>query len=753
MSLFSVALSGLNTAQTGLATTSHNIDNAATTGYNRQVVMQATAGAIPTANGFIGQGVTVTTVQRQYDNYLYTQLVNSRSSAASLNTQYNQISQINNLLGDSTSGISPALTDFFSSLNSAASTPSDPAVRQDLLGKASSLATQINTVYQQMADQRSGLNDQISTAVTQINSYLNRVNDLNQQIIIAQNRSGGQPPNDLMDQRDQAVSELSQLVGVKTIAQGNTLNITLNSGQTLLSGTNVYPLSAVTSSSDPQSTVVAYSLPSPSGGTVSVEIPDSQISGGTLGGLVAFRQQLNSIQNQLGQFAVGLAMTMNGQQEQGLDLNSQSGQDMFALASTALRDGVENTGSAVVTTAPQSGITYTITYDGTNFSVKGSDGSTVSPSSTPTTVPSADGGVAYDDTTHTLSFNGFEIDVSGFSASTSTATATTPDTWTLQPYSLSAPSITASSTNPDAATMAEVTEHTDYRITNTGTGTPPVYTVTRESDGAQVYSGTLDANNSLTFHGVTLTFNGTPNSGDSWELQPYGLSGVPAISNTRNSANDAAAGVSGATLMSSYVDANQLQASDYHITYDGSQYTVTRESDGKQVFSGVPTPVGTDTGEISFDGLSVTITGAAAKGDSWELQPTRNIAGNLKLALSDPSQIALADASGGTTNGNNGLAMAQLQTAKVMGNGSLNLNEAYSRLVNNVGVQTQQIDSSLTAQNNLITQQTAAQQSVSGVNLNEEYVNLTQYQEQYQASAKIINVATTIFDTILGLNT
>ncbi|HEY0184841.1 MAG TPA: flagellar hook-associated protein FlgK [Rhodopila sp.] len=742
MSLYSLSLSGLNTAQAGLATTSHNIDNAATPGYNRQVVDQTTAGATPTANGFIGRGVLVTTIQRQYSNFLYSQLVNSQSTAAQLNTQYNQLTQVNDMLGDGSTGISPALTDFFSSLNSAASSPADPAVRQDLLGKTGSLVSQINTAYQQLQDQRNGLNDQITTTVAQVNSYLDRINDLNKQIVQAQNSSGGQPPNDLMDQRDQAVLELGELVGVKTYQQGNSINITLSGGQTLLSGTTEYKLSAVTSSTDPESTVVAYSVPTPSGGTVPVQLADDAVTGGSLGGLLAFRSQdLDVVQNQLGQFAMGLAMTLNSQQEQGLDLNGQPGKDIFGMSTPALRNGAGNTGSALVSSTPEKNVTYTVSYDGAGYTVTDSNGNTVPASATPTTVPSPDGGVAYDPASQTLSFDGFTIQVSG----TPGGTPATPDTWTVQPYSLQSPGITSSGSNAGAATLSGVDVPSDYKI-STSDGTN--FTVVRESDGKQVYQGTLDANNNLSFQGVTLNFNGTVNAGDSWELQPDGMSGPPAISDTRNAANDAAAGVPGAVLQSSYLDPNKFQASDYQIaTSDGVNYTVVRESDGSTVFNGVPN----SQGEIQFDGLSVSISGQAAAGDRWELQPMRDAAGYLTSTFTDPSQLALADAQGGTTNGNNGLVMAKLQTAKVLGGGTMNLNEMYSSLANTVGVQSQQVNSALTAQNNLITQQTSAQQSVSGVNLNEEYVNLTQYQEQYQASAKILDVANTIFDTLLGV--
>ncbi|WP_459618389.1 flagellar hook-associated protein FlgK [Bordetella sp. 2513F-2] len=548
MNLYNLAKTGLNAAQAGLETTSHNITNATTAGYSRQRVITSTAGATATGSGFFGRGVQVDTVARQYDSFLYRQLVGSQGSGAQLGEQYNQLSQVNNLFGDRTVGITPALAGFFSSLNSAASSPSDPAVRQDLIGTSESLVTQINSAYQELQNQREALNTQVSTTVQQVNSYLERINELNQQIVVAKGKTG-QEPNDLLDQRDQAVSELNQLVGIRYYEQGDSVNITLQGGQTLLSGTTVYPLEAVSSASDVGRTVVAYTLPAGSGNVISVELSDSEITGGKLGGLLAFRtDSLDAIQDQLGQFAIGLAMTLNAQHEQGLDLNGDPGGALFGLAAPA------------------------------------------------------------------------------------------------------------------------------------------------------------------------------------------------AIPNTGNAGNG--------SLQAEYVDANAIQASAYEIEFDGASYQVTRLSDNT-VYTLAPAADGT----ISFDGLTLSPGGVAAAGDSWTLQATRDAARDLEMLISDPTKLALADQDGGTSNGNNGLALAALQTAKVLGNGSMSLNEAFSQLVNTVGVQTQQLETAVTAQNTLITQHLTAQQSVSGVNLNEEYVSLTLYQEQYQASAKILDVASTVFDTLLGLRT
>lgn len=827
MSLYSLALSGLNTAQTGLEVTSHNIDNSATTGYSRQVVIQQTAGARATGDGFIGMGVQVTTIQREYDSYLSTQLRNSQSLASQYNTQYTQLSQIDSLLATSTdstsatlsSGIQPALTNFFSSLNAAASDPSNAADRQDMVGQTSSLVSQINLVYQQMENQRAGINTQLGTMVTQVNSDLDTINQLNQQISAAYGQSGGQPPNDLLDERDEAISDLSQLIGIQTYTQSNTntISISLTGGQPLLSGTTEYKLSAATSSSDPTTTALYYSIPGPNGSQTQVELQDSQVTGGSVGGLLAFRQQLNGIQDQLGEFAIGLAMTMNGQQEQGLDQNGNPGTDLFSLGSSSIVAGA-NSGTASLSMTAQSG-QYTISYDGSSYSVTDPSGNAVAV----TTSTDSSGNTV-------LNFNGFSVTVSG--GDDPRATATNPDTWTMQPFGMTTPTVTASSTNGQQNTSYNISyDGSAWQVTDSG-GNPVTATTTVNGDGTttlsfdgftvSVGSGTVatgdswtlqssgtgssitaastnastdptltassttsqaatltanavgsgdykiayngtsytvtdpsgnavtnasggttftpDADGNITFHGMVINVSGNAASGDSWQIDPDGMSQVAAISNTHNTST--------AALSASYVDANQLQASDYSITYTGgNSYQVTRQSDGT-VMNLSPD----SQGNLDFDGLSVSITGVPAAGDKWVLQPTRYAAGQLTSTLTDPSKLALADASGGSSNGNNGLVMASLQTSSVLGNGTLSLNGMYAQLVDNVGVQTQQLDSQLTAQNSLVTQQTSAASSVSGVNLNEEYVNLTQYQQQYQASAKILDVATTIFDTILGVS-
>ncbi|HAP28048.1 MAG TPA: flagellar hook-associated protein FlgK [Achromobacter sp.] len=555
MNLYKTALGGLNAAQAGLATTGHNINNATTVGYNRQRVMTSTAGAQATTNGYIGRGVQVDTVVRSYDSFLYKQLVGATGSGAQLQAQLDQVSQINNLFSDRTVGIAPGLTNFFTSMNTVASKPADPAARADLLGQANSLTTQIRSAYQEMQKQREGLNTQISTTVDQVNSYLTRIDDLNQQISVAAGKAGGSPPNDLLDQRDQAVMELNQLIGITTYEQGDKISISLTKGgQSLLSGNTIYPLQAVPSSADAGRTAIAYTLPAGTGKTIAVEMKDMEISGGKLGGLLQFRaSSLDLMQNQLGQMAVGLALSFNEQHKQGLDQGGNPGTDFFSIGS------------------PQ---------------------------------------------------------------------------------------------------------------------------------------------------------------------------GVP---NTQNKSN--------AQISGEFTNLANINAKDYEISFDGTNYQVVRMPEGSQVYNGPATgtpPTATLNLESEM-GLTLTINAPPQAGDKWSLSPTRDAARDINVLITDPDKVAAADADGGDANGKNALKLAQLQTSKVLSHGTMSINDMFAQVVNTVGVQTQQIKTAATAQVNLVKQTTAAQQAVSGVNLNEEYVSLSLYQEQYQASARIIDVASTIFDTLLGL--
>ena len=544
MNLSNLGLSGIQAAQNRLQTAGHNINNAATEGYNRQSVKVSTAGAQATGAGYVGLGVQVDTIERAYNNFLYRQLVDSQSKGAELGAYGTEITQVNNIMADRTVGISPALQKFFDGIQAVASSPADPAARQELLGRASSLVGQLNDTNAFLNDQRSNINTQVDTVVRQINSYVERVHDLNNRIVTAKAAGSGHAPNDLLDQRDQTVAELSELVGVEVIEQGDRVGLSIGRGQVLLSSDTMYPLQSGPSADDPSRTVVSYAMPA-GNGTVMTEIGDQYIRGGKLGGLLQYRSQtLDAVQNDLGRLAAGLAMTVNAQHEQGFDQAGRPGEAFFTL----------------------------------------------------------------------------------------------PD-----------PSVSAS--------------------------------------------------------------EGNQGNGE---------------------------------FSASFVNANDLTASDYQISYNGASYSIVRQPDGSLMYEGNSFPV-------TVDGIEMDFSGTAMAGDRWTMTPTRDAASDIKLNISNPASIAAAGTDAGDSDNANALKLEQLQTEKVLGNGTMSLNESFSQIVNTVGVQTQQNQTAQKAQDTLIQQNFSAQQALSGVNLNEEYVNLERYQEQFRAASRLIDVSSTLFDTLLGL--
>jgi flagellar hook-associated protein 1 FlgK len=200
-----------------------------------------------------------------------------------------------------------------------------------------------------------------------------------------------------------------------------------------------------------------------------------------------------------------------------------------------------------------------------------------------------------------------------------------------------------------------------------------------------------------------------------------------------------------AKLSASFItgDADKVKASNYQVIFDGSQYQVTRLTDNTTVASG-------NAGDmLSFDGLNVSTPGTPpATGDSFLIKPLSNAAGSFDVAIKNPAKIA-AGQGGGVGDNTNAKALADLENAKTI-EGNRSFNDDYAQLVADIGNKTQTLQTNSDAEKTLTDELTQSQQSVSGVNLNEESVNLVYYQQMYQANAQVIRTASTLFDTLLN---
>lgn len=344
-SILSIGQSALAAAQVGINTTGHNIANAATPGYNRQVIVQGAAQAQNFGFGFLGQGVDVSTIKRVYNEYLGNQVQSAQTTKSGLDSYYAQMRQIDNLLADPNTGLSPAMQDFFAGLQNLASNPTSIPARQTVLSNAESLATRFHSLGGRLDEIERSLNSQIQSSVSDINAYGQQIAQLNDAIGKAE-RASGQPPNDLLDQRDQLLMELNKQIKVTVVGQGSDYNVFIGNGQPLVVGVTTYSLTSVASQTNPEKLEVAYRA---SNGSL-VSLAESALAGGQLGGLLAFRSQsLEPAQNALGRVAIGLASSFNEMHQTGFGLDGSTGNSLFAMGSPVVGAHGQNAGTAVLT--------------------------------------------------------------------------------------------------------------------------------------------------------------------------------------------------------------------------------------------------------------------------------------------------------------------------------------------------------------------------------------------------------------------
>lgn len=277
----------------------------------------------------------------------------------------------------------------------------DPAARQTVLGKADGLVNQFKTNDQYLRDQDSQVNTAIASSVEQINNYAKQIANLNDQISRLTGVGAGSSPNDLLDQRDQLVSELNQIVGVEVAVQdGGTYNVSFGNGYSLVQGSKANQLAAVKSSADPTRTTIAYS-DEVSG---NVEIPEKMVTTGSLGGLFTFRSEdLDKARNNLNQLALAFADAMNKQHEAGFDANGDAGGKLFDFGSPAVVTNSRNTGTAAMTatvadSTKVQATDYKLQFNGTDWTITRSDKTSF------TMAPDASGN---------LSFDGLSVNVTG----------------------------------------------------------------------------------------------------------------------------------------------------------------------------------------------------------------------------------------------------------------------------------------------------------------------------------------------------
>ena len=648
--LLNIGKSGLFAAQAGLSTTGHNIANANVAGYSRQVTVQAAGQGQDTGNGFVGSGTDVAGIKRYSDTFLNSQVRNAQSTKSSLDSFYTQISQVDNLLADTTSGLSPALQDFFKGVQDVSSNPSSVASRQAMLSSAESLSARFQGLDGRLEEIREGVNTQVTTSVTLINSYAQQIAALNDQIGAFGNDPSRQP-NDLMDTRDQLVVDLNKQVKATVVAgENNSVTVSIGNGQPLVVGKKSFELATMASQTDLSRLQVGYVT----GGKVTA-LAENALSGGELGGLMDFRaNSLDRAQNSLGRIAIGLAATFNAQHRLGQDDAGNLGGDFFTQAPAEVLKNQGNspasTTKVAATVSDPSQLTqsdYNVSYNGADYIVtRLSDNKKTTISPFPQTVAQP--------------IDGIDFQVSG--------AASKGDSFLVRP-TINGAAQFAVALQDRSKIAAGAPVATSAPLSNTGSG--------KISEGS-IDKAYLAPGNKLTGP-VTLTYASAGAT----------LSGFPA----------------------------------------GQDVTMT--------VNGVPTKYTAPAGAVpynagasySFGGISVTMSGQPGNNDTFAIAPN----------------------GGGVGDNRNARLLGNLQAKNILDGGSATFQSAYAEMVSFVGNKTREAQVNGAASDALLAQASAAQQNLSGVNLDEEASNLLKYQQAYQAAGKVMQIASSLFDTLLSL--
>ncbi len=355
-SVLNTAKLGLQTNQTAIEITGHNIANVQTEGFSRQEVTLEVNRPRRVGLAFLGTGVRATSVTRDFDQFLFNQILGESSTLGNFDIRNTFFQRLETIVNES-SGVSlnNAMSEFFLAFDDLASNPTNLSARTAVLSAAGTLATVFNQLGSSLLQQRMNLDDAVTAEVTEINGMLDEIAEFNRSI--RQLENGNTPANDLRDQRDLLIKQLSEKLDVQLIdTNDNSTMLTLSGGSPLVVGTTVFKLSTTANLDNRgfKDILVDDGM----GGTNNVT---AEIQGGEMRGLLDMRDvETLGLIDQLDRLAAGLMEQVNGVHLQGLGLDGSSGNLFFETLTPAVRIGSQNLGTGTVTAINASPSTVTV---------------------------------------------------------------------------------------------------------------------------------------------------------------------------------------------------------------------------------------------------------------------------------------------------------------------------------------------------------------------------------------------------------
>ena len=344
-SVLNTAKLGLQTNQTAIEITGHNIANVQTEGFSRQEVTLEVNRPRRVGLAFLGTGVRATSVTRSFDQFLFNQILGESGTLGSFDIRNTYFQRLETIINESSgTSLNDAMSEFFIAFDDLASNPTNLAARSAVLSAGGTLATVFNQLGSSLLQQRVNLDNAVAAEVTEINGMLDEIAEFNRSIIKLEN--GNTPANDLRDQRDLLVKKLSEKLDVQLIdTNDNSTTLTLSGGTPLVVGTTVFQLSVTANLGNRgfKDILVDDGM----GGTTNVT---AEIQGGEMRGFLDMRDvETRGLIDQLDRLAAGLMEQVNGIHQQGLGLDGSSGNLFFEILSPTVVPGSQNSGLGGVT--------------------------------------------------------------------------------------------------------------------------------------------------------------------------------------------------------------------------------------------------------------------------------------------------------------------------------------------------------------------------------------------------------------------
>ncbi|MFT5118360.1 MAG: flagellar hook-associated protein 1 FlgK [Kiritimatiellia bacterium] len=323
--ILGISVSGLKVSQNALRTVGHNIANANTEGYSRQATEINSVGGAQSGVGFLGSGAYTGSIERVVNEFVTGQLRQDTTLYSELNAYNQNILQLNTLLADGTTGLTQGVQSFFAAVQTVADDPTSMATRQLFVSEAENLSDSFNTLAARLDDINRGVNAGVQIAVQSVNNLTSMIASLNNNIAEVSGSSSSSP-NDLLDQRDEALKELSKLVSVNVSYQDdNQINIMVGNGIPLVLGSVSTDILLGQNEFNPSKAEISLN------NSAVGQFITSAFTGGEIGGLFNFQSTIiDPTYNEIGRVALAVADNFNQLQQQGITLNNSFGSNIFS---------------------------------------------------------------------------------------------------------------------------------------------------------------------------------------------------------------------------------------------------------------------------------------------------------------------------------------------------------------------------------------------------------------------------------------